>query len=53
MIILYNESNHIPTGGFIYEFYSLEILGLVLSSMVMRVIAYNYMRVIEFGIKCF
>ena len=31
MVILYNESHHIPTGGFIYDLYSLEIIGIVWS----------------------
>ena len=29
MIILYNESHHIPTGGFIYYFYSIGITGVI------------------------
>ena len=42
MITLYNESHHIPTGGFIYDFYSCVINIYIYRGYIMGGFVYDF-----------
>ena len=48
MILLYNGSHHIPTGGFIYDLYSHGIIGVIVYGHVINIIIYVLLFLLGF-----